>query len=177
MTPVVSQANLTNLFMDVNKLVGQIRLHEGFKGKTYLDSTGHPTIGIGFNLSRGDAETRLRSVGANYQDVLDGTYTLSREQAEALLKHDLDELESAARKIVFVYDDLDDVRQRVIMDMIFNLGAYGFSQFKDTIRYICRGKYGKAADSMVDSMWAKQTKRRARMLAEMMRYGEDVYDL
>ena len=176
-TPIATQANLINWYMDLKKLTNQLKIHEGYKTKVYLDTTGHRTIGFGFNLERSDAEVLLRSVGANYQDVIDGKYEISREQAEKLLQHDLDRLEADAKKLVFVYDDLDDVRQRVILDMLFNLGTYGFSRFKNTIKHICNGNYEQASQNMLHSLWAKQTHGRAKNLARMMRSGEDVYDL
>ena len=167
---------LINL-MDTRKLVGQLKLHEGYKAYRYLDTTGHPTVGIGFNLSRGDAEIMLRSVGADYHAVLNGDYTLSVDQAETLVKKDIERVEDDARRLLFIYDDLNDVRQRVVCDMIFNLGPYGFKQFKKMITHLSNGDYAKAAEEMKDSMWARQTKGRARVLAIMMKTGEDVYDL
>jgi GH24 family phage-related lysozyme (muramidase) len=163
--------------MDFQKLAQQLRLHEGYRSKVYLDTVGHPTVGIGFNLDRDDAEVRLRSVGANYHDVVTGKYELSKDQAKELLKYDVEKAESDARRLVFVYDELNDVRQRVIVDMVYNLGAYGFSKFKNTIRHICNGDYEKASDNMLKSKWARQVKGRAKVLANMMKYGEDVYEL
>lgn len=163
--------------MNTDKLIGQLKLHEGYRAKTYMDTTGHPTVGIGFNLDRSDAEVRLRSVGADYHAVLNGESELTDEQAAELLKQDIEQAEKDAQRLVFVYDELDDVRQRVIVDMVYNLGAYGFSKFKTTIKYICHGNYDKAADNMLKSKWATQVKGRARILASMMRRGEDIYDL
>jgi GH24 family phage-related lysozyme (muramidase) len=172
-----SSYNVLPYDMDKQKFTKQIKKHEGVKTKVYTDNPGHRTIGIGFNLERDDAEQRLRKVGANYQDVLHGRYELSNSQMQMLVEMEVDELEVSARRIVGNYDELDDVRQRVVVDMIFNLGAYGFSRFKSTIKHIEHGEFIEASKNMGHSLWARQVKDRAIVLASMMKYGVDTYDL
>ena len=163
--------------MDNNKFWKQIKIHEGVRRKVYLDTTHHRTVGVGFNLERQDAEKVLRSVGANYQDVVRGEYNLSNEQMRLIFEHDLKVLEDEARRAVSNYDELSDIRQRVVCDMLFNLGLPKFLKFKTTISHIENKRFDSAADNMLASKWATQVKDRARMLANMMRYNQDVYDL
>lgn len=50
---------------------------EGNKPCMYVDTAGHPTIGIGFNLDRGDARSIITSLGLNYDNVRAGKTCLS----------------------------------------------------------------------------------------------------
>ena len=71
------------------------------------------------------------------------------------------------------FDQLDDIRAKVVVDMRFNLGAAGFRKFRKMIAALERDDYDTAADEMVDSAWYHQVGTRARRLVEMMRTGED----
>jgi GH24 family phage-related lysozyme (muramidase) len=163
--------------MDQKKFWKQIKIHEGVRRQVYLDTTNHRTVGVGFNLERPDAERILRSVGANYQDVVRGEYQLSNEQMRLIFEQDLKTLEEEARSAVSNYDNLSDVRQRVVCDMLFNLGYGGFKKFKSTINHIEHERFDRAADQMLESLWSRQVGQRSRMLSHMMRYDKDTYDL
>ena len=63
---------------------------------------------------------------------------------------------------------LSNVRQRVLMNMIFNLGSAGLDEFKNTLAFIEQGAYGRAAANMRISRWARQVGERAVRLANMM---------
>ena len=43
-----------------------IKLHEGSRKCVYTDSTGHKTIGVGFNLDTSGARAAIEGVGANF---------------------------------------------------------------------------------------------------------------
>lgn len=73
------------------------------------------------------------------------------------------------------WKNLDEVRQRVLFDMCFNLGVTKLLAFKNTLEAIRTGRYDDAAAGMLNSLWAKQVKGRATRLANMMRTGKD-YD-
>ena len=49
------------------------------------------------------------------------------------------------------FTDLSDVRQRVIVDMMFNLGKSRFLGFKKMIDAVKADDFAKAADEMKDS--------------------------
>jgi lysozyme len=134
------------------KLKLQLMRHEGLKLRVYKDSVGIETIGCGRNL---------RDKG------------ITADEAMFLLENDLDEIVSQCGQFAW-FRRLDGVRQRVIADMVFNLGLTRFSAFKATIRAIESGDYEKAGAQMLKSLWAKQVKGRAERLAQMMRSGRDV---
>jgi len=71
---------------------------------------------------------------------------------------------------------LSEVRQRVVADMVFNLGLPRFAQFKNMIAAIEAEDFVQASNEMMDSRWAQQVGLRASRLAEMMETGEDSSD-
>ena len=71
------------------------------------------------------------------------------------------------------WHQLDEVRRRVMVDLMFNMGAPTLMQFTNTLAHIQAGRYREAAEGMLASKWAQQTGARARRLAAMMGSGRD----
>jgi lysozyme len=67
--------------------------------------------------------------------------------------------------------NLSPVRQRVLVNMAFNLGMVGLLTFKNTLGAMQNGSYAAAAAGMLSSKWATQVGVRAERLADMMRTG------
>lgn len=140
--------------MDKTRLYEQLKLHEGKKNKPYKDTVGKLTIGIGRNLDdRG----------------------ITEEEIVFLFGTDVDLVEKELDKNLKWWRDMSEVRQRVLVDMCFNLGITKLLTFKNTLEAMRTGRYNDAASGMLNSLWAKQVKGRAVRLANMMRTGED-YD-
>ena len=55
------------------------------------------------------------------------------------------------------------------MNMCYQMGLSGFSQFKKTIYYLETEQYEEAADEMLDSLWHKQTPARSQELSDVIR--------
>lgn len=125
--------------------------HEGLVFKPYRDTVGKLTIGVGRNLD---------------------DYGITETEAYYLLFGDIDRAVSAAQRSFAWFGKLDEVRQAVVLSMIFNMGLKGFMGFKRTILAIESGKYELAANCMLESKWASQVGRRARELSKMMLTGE-----
>ena len=138
--------------MDRNRLIDQLRIHEGVEKTVYNDSEGIPTIGVGRNL---------RDRG------------LSDDEIDYLLSNDIDIVVDELDKVMPWWKDLDEVRQRVLCDLVFNLGMPRFSGFKKSISHMKQQMWDQAADELLDSKWARQVGRRAHTLSEMMRTGND----
>jgi lysozyme len=131
-------------------LIRQIRLHEGERLKPYRCTAGKLTIGVGRNLDdRG----------------------ITSEESAMLLDGDIRLLEIELFRALPWASALDDVRQRVLLDMAFNLGLPGLLQFKRTLEAIRTGQYQQAATMMLDSLWARQVGQRAERLSRMMATG------
>lgn len=134
------------------KLLEQLIRHEGLRLFPYEDTVGKLTIGIGRNLTdRG----------------------ISREEALHLLENDIAEVESGLRSALPWISELDPVRQRVLLDMAFNLGVGGLLKFRKTLEMVRTGQFERASAAMLQSKWAKQVKSRALRLAKMMLSGQD----
>lgn len=132
-----------------DKLITQLIQHEGLRLKPYSDTVGKVTIGVGRNLT---------DVG------------ISESEAMTLLDHDVDLV--LADLLTFPwFISLDPIRQRVVADMRFNLGPTRFRGFQRMIGALAAGDYQRAADSMAESLWARQVKQRATRLIIMMRTG------
>ena len=141
--------------MNTERLKAQLEHHEGMRPKPYRCSSGRLTIGIGRNLD---------DVG------------ISTTEAMFLLENDIKKATKGARALFSTFDALDDVRQRVLVDMCFNLGESRLAKFQNMRMAVDDGDFSQAADEMLNSRWAKQVKGRAPRLAEMMRTGEDSHD-
>lgn len=137
---------------DRQKLLSQIHLHEGERPKPYTDTVGKITIGVGRNLT---------DVG------------LAQDEIDLLLVNDLKRSENDLNKNLSWWTTLDVIRQRVILDMCFNMGIGGLLTFKTTLVLIQQGKFDQASANMLASKWAKQVGARAERLSTMMKTGKD----
>lgn len=137
---------------DLAVVKAQLERDEGRRHVPYEDSRGVLTVGIGRNL-------RARP----FRD----------DEIDLMFQNDLDEAEAAIAAAVPFFEELDPVRQRVLINMTFNMGANGVLQFHDMLQALSRQQFDAAADAMLVSRWATQVGPRAQRLAEMMRSGVD----
>ena len=128
----------------------QLLLHEGIRLKPYRDTVGKWTIGAGRNLS---------------------DKGITKVEAFIMLDTDIADATADCRRYLEFFDTLDEVRQRILIDMCFNMGIHGLLGFKATLAAIKQGRYEDAADHMLNSKWAEQVGRRAHRLAAWMRSG------
>lgn len=118
------------------------------------------------------ADKTTIGVGRNLDDV-----GITEEEAEYLLQNDIDRVVLALRRELPWIDELDEVRQRVLYDMAFNLGISGLLQFKKTLKAVKDGDYERAGRMMLDSKWATQVGKRSDRLSVMMNIGKDPREL
>ncbi len=150
----------------------QLGQDEGNRTHVYTDTAGHPTVGIGFNLDRGDARTQLAGVGADYDAVRAGRQDLTTDQINQLFSHDVSGAVDTARGYYTGFDQLDVTRQRVLTNMAFNMGGDTLGQFHTLHAALTNGNYNAAADAMQHSAWARQVGDRATRLIDHMRTGQ-----
>lgn len=138
--------------MNLDRFRDQLELHEGLRLKPYMDTTAHITIGIGRNLT---------------------DQGITKDEAYALLARDVGTVTMKCQAAFPWWSDLDDVRQRVIADMCFNLGLAGLQRFVRMLEAVEKRRYSDAAKAMLRSKWATQVGTRAQRLSRMMATGED----
>ena len=137
----------------IEKLKQLLIKHEGEVNHAYTDSEGYLTIGVG----------RLIDERRNGK--------ISHDEAMYLLDNDIKTVIGQCDRTFDWFDDLDEARKIVILNMVFNLGINGFKKFKKTIQYIDNENYEEASKEMLDSAWRIQVGNRALELSEMMKNG------
>ncbi|PCE32830.1 lysozyme family protein [Burkholderia ubonensis] len=122
---------------------------EDRRNRIYTDTVGKVSGGIGRNLT--DKGFRDNEIDLMYQN-------------------DIAETEAWLDRSLPWWRSLDPVRQRVMMNMAFNMQAklLGFRNFLAAAQ---RRDWNTAAAEMLDSLWARQVGARATRLAAMMRSG------
>lgn len=136
----------------MDALIEQLIDHEGLELKPYPDTVGKVTIGVGRNLD---------------------DKGITKEEAMYLLTNDVHETITKLKTYIpNVYNNMDTVRKRVLIDMAFNMGIYGLLKFKRMLAALRKEDYIEAALQMEDSKWYRQVKRRGKKLKEMMIHGE-----
>jgi len=135
----------------MNKLIEQLKRHEGVKLKPYKCSAGKLTIGVGKNIE-------------------DNGITL--EEAEYLLQNDIAEARSQLLHAFPWMGEFNDARISAMINFTFNVGIGTVKKFENTLSYMQSGEWDKAADEMMDSRWARQVGNRAIEVTEQIRTGE-----
>ena len=132
------------------KLVEQLKIHEGFSRKPYKDTVGKLTIGYGRNLDDNG---------------------INRSEGEFLLFSDLVAIHFQLKAMLPGFEDLNETRQNVLLNMAYNMGIYGLLTFKNMLRAISERDFEEAAKQALNSKWAQQVGGRALELAEQLKTG------
>ncbi len=147
--------------MTVSLLVSELTRDENVRLLVYDDATGkpigpgsvvvgHPTIGTGRALD-------VRGI--------------THDENSILLTNDINSFFLGLQNAYVWFNNLDDVRQRVIINMALNLGLAGLAGFHEMLEYVADSRYGLAASAMEDSIWFHQVGARAVRLVDAMRTG------
>lgn len=136
--------------MNRARLSKQLEIDEGKRPKMYLDTVGKWTAGVGRNIS---------------------DRAFSEDEIQLMLSNDINLAAKDVRQLVPGFDNLDDVRQEVLVNMSFNLGYDRLSGFKKFIAAVNSSEFATASLEMLDSKWAKQVGARAVRLSNAMRTG------
>ncbi len=135
--------------MNRERLNKHIKIDEGLSLSGYIDTTGNFTIGYGHNLERG----------------------ITQEQADCILKYDIDDVERTLRVTYWWFETLNDARQEAIVNMAFNLGTKGFASFQKMILSIIKHDWEQVEKEALDSLWASQVGSRAKRIAKILKTG------
>lgn len=132
-----------------------IQANEGFRCERYKCTRGFWTVGFGHNLDA--SGKRIPKI--------------TLKDAEALFAEDFNKhLEQAKKLHIFNY--LDEVRQLVLIDMVFQMGLRGVRKFQKTMGLILDDNYVKASYELLDSRYAREdSPARAERNSKLLRTG------
>lgn len=139
-------------------LIAELRRDEGVEYSTYSDSVGVPTIGVGHNL-------KVSPLPNGWEEPI------TEEEVNQLLQEDLTIVFNELNSQLHWWSSLDDVRQRVIANMCFQLGINGLLEFKHMLAALHIADYGVAAIQMKNSLWFTQSGQRSVRLCQAMATG------
>ena len=128
----------------LDDLVVSIKTHEGFEGNVYEDHLGYETVGYGTKMP------------------------ISRKEATVLLRMRLSDKIEALKKRKPVFAQLPAEAQKVLAEMAYQLGVAGLLKFKKTWEHLENHDFYEASAEGLDSLWARQTPKRAKELMERL---------
>jgi lysozyme len=147
--------------MDIDKLREEIAYDEGSVNEIYLDHLGLPTFGIGHLVIDSDPEYG-QPVGT----------PVSEDRCNEAFDNDVQTVLADCNILYPDFDELPEEVQRIIANMMFNMGRPRLSKFKGMKRGVDARDWNSAADEMVDSNWYRQVTKRADRLVARMRAVE-----
>ncbi|MBB5414126.1 glycoside hydrolase family protein [Paraburkholderia atlantica] len=152
--------------MDIALLEAELRRDEGVRYVPYLDTAKPPkrSCGVGHNLD-------VSPLPAGW------TFPLTDAQVNQILARDISTSVAKLDASLPWWRQMDEVRQRVAANMVFNMGignaslGTGLLGFKNTLAAMQRGSYSVAAAGMKASKWYGQVGDRAKRLCQAMETG------
>ncbi len=152
----------------------QLVLHEGLRLQAYVDTKDNWTIGVGYNITGRGYEAFESVVGHAVRppDGMNEKAHCTESEALAVLAVDVDRYERAVVQYFPESTKLDGIRQRVVLDMAFNMGfkALGFVR---CIAAIKLRNWSVAAKELYKSEAYTEEPNRIDRLAKMLLTGQD----
>ena len=149
--------------VDVKELYQEISSDEGKILHAYLCTELHATVGIGHKILDTDPEKELEIYGVNWEEVPDDQ-CITEDRCYILFQEDVQIAIGGCMNIYNNWDELPQEMQHVLVNMAFQMGQRGLSNFKNMKAAIEEQDFAKAAVEMMDSRWASQTPERAERL-------------
>lgn len=141
--------------MNATELIAR---EEGFSAMPYICTEGYPTVGYG------------QRIGPQGVDVSLYEFELPEPVARQWLSENIRQLENILSRYSW-YQQCNTDRASVLVSMAYQLGLSGLLRFRKMLAAIEDNDWEEAAREALDSRWAKQTPRRARHHAEVLRTG------
>jgi len=141
--------------MNISEIKRKLIYDEGKRHRPYKCTAGKLTIGVGRNL----------------EDV-----GISEATIDQMLSEDIEKCAVQAKTIFKEkWDTFSDERKCGIINMIFNLGYFGFCQFKMMISAINANDRAAIRAHGANSLWARQVGERAQRVLSLIADEIDVY--
>jgi|TARA_S200000501_G_scaffold85582_1_gene78276 GH24 family phage-related lysozyme (muramidase) len=149
--------------MDRQRLMDEIKRHEGEVLEIYEDSLGYLTFGVGHLIKDSDDEHGLPVGTPVSQERVDDVYDYDFDKH---LEETIHLFESKGGEDFY---SLPENIQHVLVNMTFNLGGTRFGKFNNMWKGVVSSDWEKVAVEMEDSKWFRQVGRRSVELQEMVR--------
>ena len=136
--------------MNREQLIEELKIDEGVVLTLYKCSAGKNTIGVGRNIDdRG----------------------ITEDESDYLLSNDIDLCVKELEGTFPWFQTLSDTRQRVMVNMCFNLGLSRLMGFRKFLAAMEAGEWETAGVEMLDSKWARQVGPRSTRLRDLVLEG------
>ncbi len=140
---------MTGPTFDAAVLREELNRDEGLRTSVYKDTRGFLTVGVGHNLS-----------------IPQNSYTI-----DALYQNDVNGCVASLNLNFPWWINLDPVRQRVMMSLMFNMGSGTLRTFNTFLSLMEAGDYTAAADDLKTTAWAREVGDRATRLEQLLIEG------
>lgn len=151
----------------MSQIIAILNYEEGYRESPYIDSLGYPTVGVGIRIGPKGASL------SNYTFRV--PKSVSNEWTQVTVDQKISDM-NTRQNISAALRQCNPARADVLYSMAYQLGVDGLAAFKNTLVMVSNGNFTGAANGMLDSLWARQTPKRAQRHAEVMRSGTyDIY--
>ena len=137
--------------INANRLLKQMHSDEGSRLDAYLDTEKKLTVGFGHKVLP--------------EDNIEFGQVISQYRANKLFAKDLPTARDGASRALSSFERAPSELKEVLTNMVYQMGTTGVKKFKNMRTALDDYDYGKGAEEMLDSTWAKQTPNRANRLA------------
>ena len=141
--------------MNIDLLREELEVDEGRVDEIYKDHLGYPTFGIGHLVTDSDPENGME-VGTK----------IASDRVESVFADDVQIVCDDCTKLFPTFDSLPEEVQRIIANMMFNMGRTRLSKFKKFIAAVESADWKEASHQMQDSRWYEQVTSRAQRLRD-----------
>lgn len=140
---------------------------EGLRHAAYMDTTGHKTIGYGFNMDSKIAARVWKAAGIqkSFDDVYDGKEKLSDAEANALGHVSTQIAQSDAADVYDNFPKLSQSRQAALTNLSYNLGKGSLANLSAFNSAVNKGSWTEAVRQLLLSKYATQNPVRMREIA------------
>ena len=137
------------------KIMSDLRYDEGLRLKPYTCPNGKLTIGYGRNLDQKG---------------------ITRDEAEYLLSQDVESVYLDLFVKLPFFNGLPEKIQAALINMAYNMGTTALFTFRRMLIALEIGRFDKAADAVLMSLYARQVPNRAKRIATLIREAQNDLD-
>lgn len=138
------------------QIIDHFKFEEGYRTDSYLDTEGYWSVGVGHMLGK----------DPKYANI-----TWTDAQIMNQFQADMDAAYTEICNIFSQYDSFSANVQLALLDMVYELGEHGLSEFHTMIADINAGNWFAASTDALNSKWAKQVPTRAQRDAALLAGG------